>query len=514
MCVCDRDTCNRKMAVQSPSQQTRTRRRIVVWPSVVTIITLLLLLQTSSTNSKVLGGRRTRGLRTPSVDHHDHHHHHHDHDHRYYYFIANTINTSGRSLKEKKEKSTDEPTEEPTQEPTQEEIETNVILAAELQPNEGLDENVVVAVDKDAKEELDEDLVEDDAAVAVVTGKDDKEEDKDTDEEDALNADDESEKDAAKEDELFGDVSATVVPTDSLTAGSNNSSSNNNNNSDTIGGNTNGELAPPPSLAPMFKNTVSPTIIAGPSVSVEASTPLEESDAVAAEENEGSAPESLPDNAETPTTTSSSNTANNIGSYSVTLEPFYYKVTMKGDISSISNVGFMEVFVGYMETNMEQDSDSFDYITYALSLFSQTTDLLQQQQQNDARANELTTTNATVHIHHMRSVFNKQLTDYEAVIIDYMIMLLEDPAKLQQYIDSQPNIDATIHAVELEFEPDGTSSNPNQQEEHQQTTNEQAKQESDDEGTNVALIAGVTVGCFVALVWMVFLWGIQSRATQ
>jgi len=187
---------------------------------------------------------------------------------------------------------------------------------------------------------------------------------------------------------------------------------------------------------------------------------------------------------------------------------------MKGDISSISNVGFMEVFVGYMETNMEQDFDSFDYITYALSLFSQTTDLLQQQQQNDARANELTTTNATVHIHHMRSVFNKQLTDYEAVIIDYMIMLLEDPAKLQQYIDSQPNIDATIHAVELEFEPDGTSSNPNQQEEHQQTTNEQAKQESDDEGTNVALIAGVTVGCFVALVWMVFLWGIQSRATQ
>ena len=194
----------------------------------------------------------------------------------------------------------------------------------------------------------------------------------------------------------------------------------------------------------------------------------------------------------------------------VTLEPFYMKVSMSGNSDSYEG-GFMEVLVDYMETNMANDFEKFESISYGVSTFSQTTDLppAAARNQDTATATREPITNVTVHVHLMTATFRGEPGVPDRVIEEYMEMLLENPAMLQEYIDTQPELAATIYATELEFEDIVSPTDVHQS---QTTTEAQEETAGEDSGKrNVKMIAGVTVGCFVALVWMVYLYGVQRH---
>ena len=185
----------------------------------------------------------------------------------------------------------------------------------------------------------------------------------------------------------------------------------------------------------------------------------------------------------------------------VTLEPFYLKVTSSGESFE---EGFMEFLVDYLEFYMSTGFEAFESISYGVSTFSQTSAIPPTVARNEETPLALIT-NSTVHVHLLTAIFDGSPGAPDAVILDYMEMMLENPVMLQEYIDSQPELEATIYGVELEIEEDVRLTDG-------QESQAQAQVETDDSGgTNVGLIAGVTVGCFVAVVWVVYLYGIQRR---
>ena len=185
----------------------------------------------------------------------------------------------------------------------------------------------------------------------------------------------------------------------------------------------------------------------------------------------------------------------------VTLEPFYLKVTMSGESYE---EGFMEVLVDYLEYYMSTGFEAFESISYGVSTFSQTSEIPPAAARNEGASSELIT-NSTVHVHLLTAIFDGSPGAPDAVILDYMEMMLENPVMLQEYIDSQTETEATIYGIEFEVEEASDLTNG-------QESQAQAEVEKDESsGTNVSLIAGITAGCFVAVVWMVYLYGIQRR---
>jgi hypothetical protein len=108
----------------------------------------------------------------------------------------------------------------------------------------------------------------------------------------------------------------------------------------------------------------------------------------------------------------------------------------------------------------------------------------------------------TVHIHKFTAVFDTKPTDAtDRDIALYMTMLLENTEMFQEFMDSQTSVDDTVISMGLEFDiPD-----PNAIQRSQSETDDK------DDERNVWMIAGITVGCFLALLWMVFLHGLQNR---
>ena len=165
--------------------------------------------------------------------------------------------------------------------------------------------------------------------------------------------------------------------------------------------------------------------------------------------------------------------------------------------------GFMEVIVDYLEFFMSKDFEAFESISYGVSTFSQISDLPPAAARNEIDASP-PITNATVHAHLLTAIFDGKPDSSDAIILDYMEMMLENPAKLQEYIDSQPNLEGTIYGIEFSLEEESGLAEG-------QESQAQAPAEEESSGANVTMIAGVTAGCFVAVVWMLYLYGIQRR---
>ena len=91
-------------------------------------------------------------------------------------------------------------------------------------------------------------------------------------------------------------------------------------------------------------------------------------------------------------------------------------------------------------------------------------------------------------------------------------MLLENPELLQEYVDSQPNLDANIYSVSVEFESVIPPTYVQQDGTVAEAQIDVEEDNSEGEDYSLGIIAGVTLGCFLAVVWMLFLYGRQSRA--
>lgn len=167
----------------------------------------------------------------------------------------------------------------------------------------------------------------------------------------------------------------------------------------------------------------------------------------------------------------------------------------------------MDVLVDYMEYNMAKDFEEFESISYGVSTFSMITEYPAVSRNFDDNP----ISNVTVHIHLLTATFMSKPSDPDLVITEYMEMLLENEEMMQQYVDMQPSMDLTIHSVTLEFEdtiaPTNVqdNSNPNGAIADDETP--------EDSGSNIGVIIGWTVGAFAVLMWMVFLYGLQSRPT-
>lgn len=199
------------------------------------------------------------------------------------------------------------------------------------------------------------------------------------------------------------------------------------------------------------------------------------------------------------------------GPHIIQLEPLYIYVTMQGESSE---EGFMEVLLDYMEYNMARDFEGFQSITYGVSTFSMITKYpsVSRQSSSASFADMTPTSNITAHIHLMTATFESQPDQPDLVITEYMEMLLENEVMMQSYLESQPGgYDATILNVTLEFEdtlnptevvatsPSGVDG---------ATAEEEEPKERKD---NTMTILGWTLGSFFALLWIVYLHGIQSR---
>jgi len=216
------------------------------------------------------------------------------------------------------------------------------------------------------------------------------------------------------------------------------------------------------------------------------------------------------DNVEDSTTTDDS--------YAVRLDPLYLTVEMEGE--GFLEEGFMDILVDYMDTYMVQGFDNFEAVSYGVTLFSQTSDVAAGRAQSEQNPN---TSNITVHVHLLTATFAGKPSVSNGVVEEYMTMLLEDAAMFQQYLDTnQPDLNANIFGISLEYESvvpptdvqdnagsSGSSGGDPSVNEAQKDGEKEAE-----EGASVGFIVGVTVACFIALLWMIFLFGIQSRASK
>lgn len=423
-----------------------------------------------------------------------------------------TTPTVARALK--KTEATFDPTA--TMEPTEELVVEDPQLAAEEELEEEDEGEAAEEIAKAAEKGKDnQDNDNDDGAF-----KDDGDDKENDDDADADEVDDKEDKDAVDE-----TISPTFAPSIIIAAAEEaiNISTTSPTTEETSVLSAKGDkvTSAPTNQLDMDMDTVAPTL--APSMLVIEENPLaadeqgEVENAGKEDESESTtdstiSPSSAPVNQTAPlpvTTTSSSNSTED--PYLVTLDPFYMSVTMSGGTSD--DEGFMEVLVNYMESSMANAYEDFESISYGVNTFSETTELPPATPKNENGTSPTATikpiTNVTVHVHSMTAIFSEQRPEpFYAEVTGYMTVLLENPLLLQEYIDAQPNLDVSIHAVELEFDvPDSASSSTTSA--SSQTT--EAKADDDSSGTNVGLIVGASVGCFAALVWVVFLYGVQNH---
>ena len=212
--------------------------------------------------------------------------------------------------------------------------------------------------------------------------------------------------------------------------------------------------------------------------------------------------QSFPELSVTVTATPTTGNVTEMSPYGIRLEPLYMLVTMEG---IASEEGFMDVLVEYMRHNMERDFEGFDSISYGVTTFSMITKF--PAISRSFNGSSTPTSNVTVHIHLLTATFESKPSEPDLVITEYMEMLLENEEMMQEYLDTKPNLDVTILEVSLEFEDTVAPTNV-----HGSSANGAEGQPSfEKKPSNAMAILGWTLGAFGVLLWMVFLYGVQSR---
>ncbi|CAB9509126.1 expressed unknown protein [Seminavis robusta] len=216
------------------------------------------------------------------------------------------------------------------------------------------------------------------------------------------------------------------------------------------------------------------------------------------------------------TTTQQPTTTNETLPHYVRLEPLYMTVSLTA--GDFSEEGFMDVLVDYMEFNMARDIEGFQSITYGISTFSQTNAIVttSRSANNTATNPDFIVSNITAHVHLLTATFDGKPRQPDLVITQYMEMLLENEELFQQYIDSQPQLDAQIYSTTLEFEetiqPTNVQTDNNANANGVQEEQEESPPKTEEEkASSIWKIVGITMGCFCVLLWVVYLHGIQSR---
>jgi hypothetical protein len=207
--------------------------------------------------------------------------------------------------------------------------------------------------------------------------------------------------------------------------------------------------------------------------------------------------------------------------YNVRLEPFFQIVSLsKGDFNEED---YMEVLAGYIEYYMMQSFPKFQSIAYGISTFSKLTAL----PNTAARSTNINTpespiaSNITVHIHLLTATFVDAPTQPDLIITEYMEMLLENAKLFQEYIDMQSNLDAQIHSVSVDFEEtvqptnvqDATTQNSSDTGDNYSdaATTDEISPATEEKAANIGMIVGITVGCFVALLLIILMYGMRSN---
>lgn len=186
----------------------------------------------------------------------------------------------------------------------------------------------------------------------------------------------------------------------------------------------------------------------------------------------------------------------------VRLAPFYWTVSLRGDINEPS---FMEFLANYMDGHMKADLKGFFSITYGSTDFSKITDIpvSNTREGNVMLGSEPVYTNITVHVHRLTAAFDSEMVAPDLFVAEYMDMLLENAVMFQGYLDSWRGINATVLQIDLRYNIPSTSTDSAQ--------NLSEKSKSGDKVHNLRLILGLSVGGFIVLLWMVFLYGLHNR---
>jgi hypothetical protein len=122
----------------------------------------------------------------------------------------------------------------------------------------------------------------------------------------------------------------------------------------------------------------------------------------------------------------------------------------------------------------------------------------------------------------LTATFVDKPTQPDLVITEYMEMLLENGELFQEYMDMQPNLDSQIHSVSVVFYEtvrptsvqDTKGQSPDAGNSVNGATSGEATTTTDEEKeTNMWMIVGITLGCFIAMLLIILMYGILSSGT-